>query len=92
VKTLVVNLPWREMPKDAKKILPITSAPHLERQKYLRRAQKSDLTSVSELCYLQMREKHPQYILYHDLLINFRSLKIADKATNQKSYCFTLNC
>jgi hypothetical protein len=50
------------MPKDAKKILPITSVPHLESQKYPRRAQKSDLTSVSELCYVQMREKHPQYI------------------------------
>ena len=53
--------------KKCQKILPITSAPHLERQKYPRRAQKSDLTSVSELCYVQMREKHPQYISSPDL-------------------------
>jgi hypothetical protein len=47
---------------------------------------------VSELCYVQMRETHPQYIQYHAVPINFRSLKIADKAINKKSYCFTINC
>jgi hypothetical protein len=32
MQTLVVNLPWREMPQDTKNILPITSAPHLARK------------------------------------------------------------
>ena len=32
LQTLVVNLSSREMPKNAKKILPSTSAPHLKEQ------------------------------------------------------------
>jgi hypothetical protein len=37
-----------------------------------------------------MREKHPQYIVYHDPLIKIRSLKIADNDTNQNHTIFTL--
>jgi hypothetical protein len=43
------------------------------------------------MSYIQMRGKHPQYIVYHDLLINFRSLKIADKANNHNHIVSTLN-
>ena len=53
--------------KRCQKILPITSVPHLERNNTLGGRKKSNLTSVSELCYVQMREKHPQYIVSHDL-------------------------
>jgi hypothetical protein len=45
MQTLVVNLPWREMPQDAKNILPITSAPHLER-KYTLEGRKNQTSQV----------------------------------------------
>ena len=68
MQTLVVNRPWREMPQDAKNILPMTSAPHLERKYTLEGRKKSDLTSVSELCYVKMRENILN--IYHLMTFN----------------------
>jgi hypothetical protein len=45
MQTLVVNLPWREMPQDAENILPITSAPHLAR-KYAQEGRKNQTSQV----------------------------------------------
>jgi hypothetical protein len=77
------------MPKYAKKILPSTSVPPLKDQ-IPKIGRKNQTSKCDLLCYVKMREKHPQYIVYHDLLIKIRSLKIADKATNQNHIVFTL--
>jgi hypothetical protein len=45
MQTLVVNLPWREMPQDAENILPIKSAPHLERT-YTQEGRKNQTSQV----------------------------------------------
>jgi hypothetical protein len=45
MQTLIVNIPWREMAQDAKNILPITSAPHLER-KYTQEGRKNQTSHV----------------------------------------------
>jgi hypothetical protein len=90
VQTLVVNLPQEKcqnMPrKSSHQQVRLTFKDQIPNKGAKIRPHKCEF-----LCYVQMRGKHPQYIVYHDLLINFRSLKIADKATNQKSYYFTLN-
>jgi hypothetical protein len=41
----------------------------LKDQEHQTRAQVFKISQESELCYVQMREKRPQYIPIHDLLI-----------------------
>jgi hypothetical protein len=51
LQTLVVNLPSREMPKYAKKILPSTSAPHLK-DEIPQQGRKNQISQESELCVM----------------------------------------
>jgi hypothetical protein len=66
LKTLVVNLSSREMPKYAKKILLSTSVPHLKDQIPNKGSKIRSHKRVSCVS-CQNKEKTPQYILYHDL-------------------------
>jgi hypothetical protein len=51
LQILVVNLPSREMPKYAKKILPPTSAPHIKDQ-IPKLGRKNPTSQESELCVM----------------------------------------
>jgi hypothetical protein len=41
----------------------------LKDQEHQTRAKVLEISQESELCYVKMREKHPQYIPIHDLSI-----------------------
>jgi hypothetical protein len=57
LQTLVVNLPSREMPRNAFRA-------SLKKNKYPSRAQKLDLTRRVSIVLCQNEDKTPQYILY----------------------------
>jgi hypothetical protein len=66
MQTLVVNLPSREMPNMPRKSfhqqVHLTLKDQIPNKGAKIRPHKSELC-----CDVQMREKHPQYIVYHDL-------------------------